>query len=51
MKRKYCRWKYDDELDMYETQCGKGHVFITSGVKNKHTFCPYCGLRIKEVTP
>ena len=43
-----CEWKQEDHEDVYATECGEVHIFIDgSPIDNNHTYCPYCGKKIK----
>ena len=44
-----CKWKYDDDHDKYDTDCGRAFSFMVDTPKeNDYLFCPGCGKRIKE---
>jgi hypothetical protein len=48
--KKVCEWKLDDCEEFWETSCDNTHVFLEgTPSENKHKFCPYCQLEIKEV--
>jgi hypothetical protein len=45
-----CRWTEDDD-GYWHSACGQIHGFTEGGPKeNRHRFCSYCGLNIKEST-
>ena len=47
----YCKWKYDERHDKWDTECGQGHQFMEGGLReNNHVFCPYCGRRTEAIT-
>ena len=43
-----CRWTFDVEHCAWDTECGQKHQFMdgTPG-ENHHSFCPYCGSRLR----
>ena len=44
-----CIWKYDEDHDKWDTECGNAHCFIDGNItENNYTHCPYCGKYIKE---
>ncbi len=48
--RKSCKWKYDTEHDMWETECGDAWTFLEGNLTdNKCRFCPHCGRKIVEL--
>lgn len=51
MANDYCDWKLDDHTGSYDTECKNKFEFIDGTPQdNKFTFCPYCGLRIWDVS-
>ena len=45
-----CKWKYDENYNMYETDCENAFIFIEGRKSdNGFLFCPYCGKKIEEV--
>ena len=45
-----CKWKYDENYNMYETDCENAFIFIEGRKSdNGFLFCPYCGNKIEEV--
>lgn len=47
MKLKPCQWTYDEEHDVYDTECGEAFS-ITDGTpkENGMKFCTYCGKKL-----
>ena len=47
----FCEWElWDREVNMWKTTCKKLHVFNEGGpLENVHTYCPFCGKKIKIV--
>ena len=44
-----CKWKYDENYNMYETDCEHAFIFIEGRKSdNGFLFCPYCGKKIEE---
>ena len=48
-KEKTCRWKYDEDMDAWNTQCDNAFC-IGEGTpaENEMKFCPYCGRKLVE---
>lgn len=47
--RSECVWTYDEDSESWDTACDNKHLFTADGPKeNEHTYCPYCGKRLKE---
>lgn len=45
-----CKWKYDENYNMYETDCENAFIFVEGRKSdNGFLFCPYCGKKIEEV--
>ena len=50
IENRFCKWKYDEQDDMWETECKNALCFIEGGIKdNRYGFCPYCGNEIREM--
>ena len=47
-----CRWEYDDNCGMYNTECGET-LFFGAGRLQDNPFypCPKCGREIVEMKP
>ena len=44
-----CVWKYDDTMDVFETECGRTFCFEYAPPKdNGYKFCPSCGKVLAE---
>ena len=44
-----CVWMYDDNLDVYESECEEAFSFISGNLKeNNMKYCPFCGKLIKD---
>ena len=49
-RRKFCKFKYDDLYDYYDTQCGNAYCFEDTKIpSDTHKFCPGCGKQIKVI--
>ena len=49
LKTENCFWKYDEDLDIYDSSCGDSFYFGTGNIKdNNFIYCPRCGKRIYE---
>lgn len=49
-----CRWKLtDDEMDLWEGDCGAAWNFIEGGdpKENEMSYCPKCGRKLEQVLP
>lgn len=45
-----CKWKLEEEGNLYVTECEKRHLaFDGTPEENGYRYCPYCGRKIKEV--
>ena len=48
-KRRVCKWKYDDYLDTWDTQCGESFMLnVGTPTDNSMNYCPYCGHEIRH---
>jgi len=48
-KEQKCKWTYDDNYDMWETECGDAFCLTNGTPKtNKMKYCPYCGKLIEQ---
>jgi len=46
ISRSKCQWA-EDASGVFETSCGKAHIFIAGGpAENRYKYCQYCGRRI-----
>ena len=46
-----CKWKYDENYNMYETDCENAFIFLEGRKSdNGFLFCPYCGKKIEELS-
>ena len=44
-----CKWAYDDNYDMWETECGEAFCLESGGpIDNKMKYCPYCGKQLVQ---
>lgn len=44
-----CRWDYDQDMDVHETECGNAFSLIAgTPAENDMRFCPYCGGELWE---
>lgn len=49
---KVCVWRYDWDIDGYNTDCdGAWNLDEGTPSENGMNYCPFCGLRLKEVIP
>ena len=48
MNKEICMWTYDENYDVWETEC-KNSFQLNAGTPedNMMKFCPYCGKKIK----
>ncbi len=50
IKLNTCGWKYDEDIDSYNTNCGQSFFFATGNAKdNKFNVCPFCGMKINAL--
>lgn len=49
MKRKSCKWSYDEDSYCYETQCGRAFVLNNDASleENHINYCAFCGRKIE----
>jgi len=46
---KKCKWTYDEDYNVHETDCGASFQIIEGTPKeNNMKYCTYCGKEIKE---
>lgn len=43
-----CRWRYNEERDVYFTSCASSYQGMNDGTDG-FKFCPYCGKELEEV--
>lgn len=46
-----CRWTFDYDQSMYDTQCDNAFLFVDGARLDEHEFkyCPFCGGEISQV--
>jgi hypothetical protein len=44
LSKRTCKWEYDLDYDIWDTDCDKTFCFNAEGVEaNQFKFCPFCG--------